>query len=404
MVLNILKKKKRATDVQLLFNTGKTGGYFRQSNFQGESTEKNHQKTYDYPSLTWDTLKRKRRQNRESKTGESSFVDERLNKARKNCERFRSSPDLFQNTFLPKIAGTNIAPKKLNQTNCATTGSLITLNFLSQEDKIIKETAYEDVEKDDDYDTLAHDDSGCYCDSDSGVSSLYDTINKLHGDTCLQDSDRDCQEYDKCSQKLNITFLRNLDQSLVDIFTRDYKRTVTSEKFSMTLDISSKLSSSPKMFLDSCCKKHLTMLVIARQKELNTDSSILRQELKIIDNKLSDLEEELKLVVTVAELTIFRRTVDQISAIVNLVFGLELRLSEGRDNSRRLSEATSIKERHDNSLHKTGWIVRERLGVSRMIIYRTLVKNKQRILATIKCFKMELYYVQTLMNLVSSLF
>jgi len=358
--------------------------------FRVKVQKKITQKNYDYPSLTWDTLKRKRRQNRESKTVESSFVDERLNKAIKNCERFRSSPDLFQNTLVARIAGTNIAPKKLNETNCGTTGSLITLNFLSQEDKIIKETAYED----DDYDTLAHDDSGCYCDSDSGVSSLYDTINKLHGDSCFQDSDRDHQESDKCSQKLNITFLRNLDQSLVDIFTRDYKRTVTSEKFSMTLDISSKLSSSPKMFLDCCCKKHLTMLVIARQKELNTDSIILRQELKIIDNKLSDLEEELKLVVTVAELTIFRRTVDQISAIVNLVFGLEL----------RLSEATSIKERHDISLHKTGWIIRERLGVSRMIIYRSLVKNKQRIIATIKCFKMELYYVQTLTNLVSSLF
>ena len=54
------------------------------------------QKHYNYPSLTWDTLKRKRRQNREYSRAKSCVVDERVNGARRQSERYRSSPDLFQ--------------------------------------------------------------------------------------------------------------------------------------------------------------------------------------------------------------------------------------------------------------------------------------------------------------------
>ena len=285
----------------------------------------------------------------------------------------------------------------------STAGSLITLNFSSDKEKIIKETAYEDTDPNDTNDLLNLNDSGYYCDSDSGVSSLYDTINNQNSIISINDSEEEYQELEKCSQNLNKSFLENLDPSLLHIFTRDYNRIVKSEKFSLKLDISSKLSSSPNFFLSCCCKKHLARLVIARQKELNNDSVILSEELKTIDNNLQDFEQELKDVVSDAELKILQRTIDQISAIVNLVFGLELRLSEGRENPRRLCEASSIKDRHDDSLHRIGGIVRDRLGVSRMINFRRLVKNKQRNICTYKCIKMELYYVQTLINLVTLL-
>ena len=288
-------------------------------------------------------------------------------------------------------------------TGWSTTGSLITLNFSSDKEKIIKVTAYEDTEHDDTNEILTHDDSGYYCDSDSGVSSLYDTINNQNSIVSINDSEEEYQELEKCSQNLNKSFLENLDPSLLRIFTRDYNKTVKSEKFNLHLAISSKLSSSPNFFLNCCCKKHLVRLVIARQKELNNDSIILSEELKTIDNNLHDLEQELKDVVCDAQLKIFQRTIDQISAIVNLVFGLELRLSEGRENPRRLCEASSIKDRHDDNLHRIGGIVKDRLGVSRMINFRRLVKNKQRNICTYKCIKMELYYVQTLMSLVTLL-
>ena len=55
------------------------------------------QKHYNYPSLTWDTLKRKRRQNREYSRTKSCVVDERVNGAERPYERYRSSPDLSQN-------------------------------------------------------------------------------------------------------------------------------------------------------------------------------------------------------------------------------------------------------------------------------------------------------------------
>ena len=55
------------------------------------------QKHYNYPSLTWDTLKRKRRQNREYSRAKSCVVDDRGNGAGRPYERYRSSPDLSQN-------------------------------------------------------------------------------------------------------------------------------------------------------------------------------------------------------------------------------------------------------------------------------------------------------------------
>ena len=285
----------------------------------------------------------------------------------------------------------------------STTGSLITLNFSSDENKIIKETAYEDTEHDDTHNIHSNDDSGYYYDSDSGVSSLYDTINTQNSIRSINDSDEETKEIKNCSQNLNKTVFQNLDPSLLHIFTRDYNKTVTSEKFSLKLDISSRLPSSPNFFLDCCCKKHLARLVIARQKELNNDSLLLSEELKTIDKNLFDFEEELKNAMSDSELKLFWRTIDQITAIVNLVFGLELRLSEGRDDPGRLCEASDLKARHDDSLHRIGGIVRDRLGVSRMITFRRLVKNKQRNICTHKCIKMELYYVQTLLNLVTLL-
>jgi len=330
-------------------------------------------------------------------------VNDKGNGAGRPYERYRSSPDLSQNNCRGRNENRKPSWKGFKETNWTNTGSLITLNFSSDEDKIIKETAYEDTKHDDNYDIHDHDDSGYYCDSDSGVSSLYDTINTNNSLPSINDSDKENKVLEKCSQSVNKFLLQNLDHSLLRIFNRDYNTTVTSEKFSLKLDISSKLSSSLNFFHDFCCKKHLTRLVIARQKELNNDSILLCEELKLIDNTLHDLEEELKGLVSDAKLKLFWRAIDQISAIVNLVFGLELKLSEGRDDPGRLCEASDLKARHDDSLHRIGGIVRDRLGVSKMIIFRRLVKNKQRNICTHKCIKMELYYVQTLLNLVTLL-
>ena len=61
------------------------------------------------------------------------------------------------------------------------------------------------------------------------------------------------------------------------------------------------------------------------------------------------------------------------------MFGCELRLSEGRDDPRRLYEARDLVDKHDESLHIMGGIVRNRLGLSRMITFMSLVKNKQSV-------------------------
>ena len=73
----------------------------------------------DYPSLTWDTLKRRRRQN-----SKVNLLLNKYNNAFKSCEssdRYKSSPDLFggeknheeEKTYLK----TRRSPQILNQTS-----------------------------------------------------------------------------------------------------------------------------------------------------------------------------------------------------------------------------------------------------------------------------------------------
>jgi hypothetical protein len=410
MVLNILKRRKRTSDLPQHHSQG----LFRQSS-QGSAVDNNQfkaeqQKPFDYPSLTWDTLKRKRRERRESSLAESC-VEEKDKEARRHSERYRSSPTLFQLRNDTAYERKKTVPKRLNETTWNTTGSLITLNFSSDDKKIIEETSYEDTEYEDTDDTLAHDDSGYYCDSDSGVSSLYDTINSSYTKS-IQDSENE-KDNSKCSEKSSSQYkisVENLEPALQHILTRDYRRTVRSEVFGLSLDLSSELPSSTiaqGFPLHSCCKNHLARAVINRQEELNKYSLQLREEIRSIDDKLSDLEEELKEVVTDAELKVFRRSVDQISAIVNLVFGLELRLSDavyGTNPSMdhtRLCEAGGMKDRHDQSLHTVHTIVRERLGVHKLLTFRAAVRSKQRVLAIHRICKTEIYYVQALTNILT---
>ena len=137
---------------------------------------------------------------------------------------------------------------------------------------------------------------------------------------------------------------------------------------------------------------------------LNQKYLELSEELQTVDNNLGNLENELSISANAGELKLFRRTVDQISVIVNLVFGLELRLGEDCTNSSvlrtRLSEARLLKQRHKDSLQNVGRIVSDRLGISRHLELRSAVKKKQRGICLARIVKRELYWVQTMIKLI----
>ena len=143
---------------------------------------------------------------------------------------------------------------------------------------------------------------------------------------------------------------------------------------------------------------------------LSSESYKFSQELIIIDKQLGYLENDLTEKAIAMELKIFRRTVDKISPIVNLVFSLEIRLSEKATLNhdpiltsvlrRRLNEGRDIKDRHENSLLTVGRIVRVRLGISRHISYSSIIRNKQRVIALSRILKMEMKYAETQMKVI----
>jgi len=92
MVLNIIKKKKWTSDVHLLSSTQNSVCFRPNNSSESFEINKKHEKSYDYPSLTWDTLKRKRRQNRQSLKPNK---EDKSHDSGQYCEKYRSSPNLL---------------------------------------------------------------------------------------------------------------------------------------------------------------------------------------------------------------------------------------------------------------------------------------------------------------------
>ena len=66
----------------------------------------------------------------------------------------------------------------------------------------------------------------------------------------------------------------------------------------------------------------------------------------------------------------------------------------------RLSEARYIKHRHEDSLLTVGRIVRDRLGIARQLRLWGQVRNKQRGICMARIVKRELYWVETMIELI----
>ena len=134
----------------------------------------------------------------------------------------------------------------------------------------------------------------------------------------------------------------------------------------------------------------------------------MSEELQTVDKNLANLKNEVSKNASAGELKLFQRTVDQISVIVNFVFGLELRLCDILcANSSvlriRLSEARYIKHRHEDSLCTVGRIVRDRLGIATQLRLRGHARNMQRGICMARIVKREIYWVETMIKLIFDL-
>ena len=116
----------------------------------------------------------------------------------------------------------------------------------------------------------------------------------------------------------------------------------------------------------------------------------------------ADLKEVLK----------FRRYVDQLDQIVNLVLGLEIRIQDAKHVSeiphnfsmlsRRLEDAREIKDRHDHSLLLVERIVKDRLGDSTQISFREIKRLNETNICNRKMVGNQLYICHMQFKLINS--
>jgi hypothetical protein len=117
--------------------------------------------------------------------------------------------------------------------------------------------------------------------------------------------------------------------------------------------------------------------LVQNQNELLLLKNKLEDENHVFTKKFQEIDKELSMRANLNEVLKFRRYVDQLEQIVNLVYGLEIRIQDAKQVmgipynlsmlSRRLEDARRIKERHDQSLLSIEIIVKDRLGESRQI-------------------------------------
>ena len=129
--------------------------------------------------LTWDTLKRRRRQKREALLSEENQDGGNNSLWRlKEGSCFKSTPNLLSSNSEFRESRSSVLKYAVGPGR----SSLITFDFLEQklpesEIEILRQTA-DGEHGESEHEEAVYDanDSGHYCDSDSGISSIYDTI------------------------------------------------------------------------------------------------------------------------------------------------------------------------------------------------------------------------------------
>ena len=134
--------------------------------------------------------------------------------------------------------------------------------------------------------------------------------------------------------------------------------------------------------------------LVQTQSELLLTKRKLEYENQIVYKRIQDIDKELSMRADLKEVLKFRRYVDQLMQIVNLVFGLEMRIQDAKQVVdipysvsmlvRRLEEARVIKDRHDHSLLTVERIVKDRLGDSRQIRFSEIKRLSETNVSNIK--------------------
>ena len=316
---------------------------------------------------------------------------------------------------------------KISITDWDTHGSLITLHF--GEDQPIRKTidtrqifsdgreshSFIETRKDitasdcdsDIYEEITeNEDSGTFYDSDSGISSLYETIVKyqtLPATSYNRNSfvlPETINENDELDNSLEVLLNRlNVDIKFFHIFQRNYHTKYKSGVFEMEFDV---LNNVPnwnshtirKHDNTSEIKRALLKTAMRQQQILRTMMSRMKTEKVGVDDSMRLFDEYL--IKEPDSMKKYNRMLDQMDPIVNLIFGLELKIANlqnlGNDAiywKVRLDEAIIIKDMHDKTLD----MIVNNLDSKNQSLFRERSKLKQKIICEIRIVEQELYYL-----------
>jgi len=405
----------------------------------------------------WNTLRRSKHQssdvtqrNETLRPNSKIKNDVRLKNLQK-LDLYRSSPSIlgpdlnFKTVNKRRSEGDKYFPSLLETgadvlqyTNWDTYGSLITLNFgdddriykpeFKQRDQFpqVKETngfmenstiiPTSDCESDIYEELTENEDSGTFCDSDSGISSLYETIIKyqsLPGTSSNRNSfvlpetiketdhelDNDNVSLENHLQKLKV------DPKLVHIFQRNYIMVYTSHVFAMEFDVLTKVPVWNNSLIRvqenvSEIKRAMLKTVTRQQQFLRTTLTRMKTEKATVDDFLRSLADCLINDASNKLVKKYNRFVDQIDSLVNLLYGLELKIANLSNSGKpmndvdqwktRLQEALAIKVMHDESLN----MIVNHLETNNQHLFRDQIKLKQKLICEIRLLNQELYYLE----------
>ena len=312
--------------------------------------------------------------------------------------------------------------------DCAGFDSLITFEFIENKhqpnihENLVNQTDGEHGESDDDDAATDHDDSGYYGDSDSGISSLYEAI-RIHPDYNRYKESENTEDHDKnketkelwSSEDVTQFFsLLNIDPVIWHIFTRN--PSYRSDFFDITsLDIcehsifqyAEKVRDNDKLRI----RKQLIDALFKRQNDLFLIKENLHDEKQVLIKECQEVDKSLSKKADLKDILKFRRNIEKLEKIVNLVFGLEMQIHEKmevRENDynismlkRRLEDASELKASHDQSFLSVSLIVGKKLGFTRQVMMEEIKRLSEINICKIRMVDQELYYCQKQISLIN---
>ena len=147
-------------------------------------------------------------------------------------------------------------------------------------------------------------------------------------------------------------------------------------------------------------KRAMLKTVTRQQQFLRAKVTRMKAEKASVDDLLKSLEDCLISDASSNIVTKYKRFIDQIDSLVNLLFGLELKIENYQNSGNstndadlwknRLEEAILIQVIHDETFN----VIVNHLDASNQFLFRDQIKSKQKLICELRLVNQELYYLE----------